>query len=551
MLFLKNFGIIETDFRRKGDEAMKKRLIASLTVMMMLHSAVYAVYAQEGFTDLAVQHWAYEAVTELVSKGTVSGYEDGSFRPDGLVTRAEFVKMIGPGESLRAQAFDDVPAEYWAYQDIMYSGLEAAEGNMFAPDRAITRGETIGLLWQRGGKPEEVYAPSVITKQAENKKAAAFVYTYGIMNGDDGVNLRLGETLTRAEAAALIVRGAKVTEETQKVDFVDKVSPEILQRVYEGIPLFEDTAYQQDKTFKNGEMANAALRLASDGGRVAYEKFPAYDSGFEHAYAKDLAIVANQCIGTDKLNAAFAEKEANHSDTLAALVYGMVKRANSMVNTGNADNYYADIKGELSGAANSCLTFAYENGIFLYGDGTLRPDSAVTAKEFAAVLLQLDDLIGSQTALTTDGQRVDYRIQKSAAEYPERAGQYACVLEGVPAAVYNAEFTMLSADKTADPKATYETAKGFRESFVKQLQKLVKTAEDSYGVTLRFTYFPSLVYDNGKGFSMRVLCEILDPGEGKDYEALFGKNTIQEISGPLEKGQKFYLEITTKYDIFN
>ena len=47
------------------------------------------------------------------------------------------------------------------------------------------------------------------------------------------INLRLADTLTRAEAAALIVRSRKVNASTAKTNFYDAVSPEVLKIAYE------------------------------------------------------------------------------------------------------------------------------------------------------------------------------------------------------------------------------------------------------------------------------------------------------------------------------
>ena len=45
------------------------------------------------FSDVSGEHWAKEAVEALADKGIISGFGDGSFKPDNNVTREEFVKM--------------------------------------------------------------------------------------------------------------------------------------------------------------------------------------------------------------------------------------------------------------------------------------------------------------------------------------------------------------------------------------------------------------------------------------------------------------------------
>lgn len=46
------------------------------------------------FTDVPKTHWAYKAIEELAEKGLINGYEDGTFKPDAPITRAEVAIII-------------------------------------------------------------------------------------------------------------------------------------------------------------------------------------------------------------------------------------------------------------------------------------------------------------------------------------------------------------------------------------------------------------------------------------------------------------------------
>ena len=82
------------------------------------------------FSDVSSEHWAAEAIAFTQQKGYLSGYEDGSFRPEQNITRAEAVKVINrmlgrtAEENVLAQESDgglffrDVPREHWAYDEI-------------------------------------------------------------------------------------------------------------------------------------------------------------------------------------------------------------------------------------------------------------------------------------------------------------------------------------------------------------------------------------------------------------------------------------------------
>ncbi|HHY20829.1 MAG TPA: S-layer homology domain-containing protein, partial [Bacilli bacterium] len=50
--------------------------------------------ATVSFTDVPASHWAHSSVQTLVANGLTSGYEDGSFRPNRAITRAEFSTFL-------------------------------------------------------------------------------------------------------------------------------------------------------------------------------------------------------------------------------------------------------------------------------------------------------------------------------------------------------------------------------------------------------------------------------------------------------------------------
>ncbi|MCK6078806.1 S-layer homology domain-containing protein, partial [Paenibacillus silvae] len=76
------------------------------------------------FTDVPADLWAAEAIAYVQSAGLMTGYQDGSFKPDGQLTRAEAVKVLNvlfkrsPLTGAATPSFSDVPATHWAYADI-------------------------------------------------------------------------------------------------------------------------------------------------------------------------------------------------------------------------------------------------------------------------------------------------------------------------------------------------------------------------------------------------------------------------------------------------
>ena len=95
-----------------------KKVIALVCVFAL---ALTTVAFGATYSDVAEDSAYYEAVETLNKLGIVNGYEDGTFKPEDGVTRAEMAKLIaciqGYGETAKGSAntgFTDVPASYWA-----------------------------------------------------------------------------------------------------------------------------------------------------------------------------------------------------------------------------------------------------------------------------------------------------------------------------------------------------------------------------------------------------------------------------------------------------
>lgn len=71
---------------------MKKIITIGLSAAMLI-STLTINFADTNFKDLE-NHWSKSNVEELVSKGIIDGYEDGTFKPDNEITVAEFMKII-------------------------------------------------------------------------------------------------------------------------------------------------------------------------------------------------------------------------------------------------------------------------------------------------------------------------------------------------------------------------------------------------------------------------------------------------------------------------
>jgi peptide/nickel transport system substrate-binding protein len=108
-----------------------------------------------GFKDVAASYWAYDEITALASKKVLAGYADGTFKPEGKVTREEFAKMIVVAKGLALvkparPTFTDVAASRWSYGYVEAAAkagyIQGIGGGKFAPAAQIKREDMAVLL---------------------------------------------------------------------------------------------------------------------------------------------------------------------------------------------------------------------------------------------------------------------------------------------------------------------------------------------------------------------------------------------------------------------
>ncbi|MBE7020284.1 MAG: S-layer homology domain-containing protein [Ruminococcaceae bacterium] len=519
---------------------MKK--IFCMILVLCLFSV--SVFANINFTDLTDSHWAYSYVSQLVTDGTVKGYEDGSFRPANTVTRAEFVKMLGVGPERRNTDYADVPASHWGYEYIMTSGFETS-GNNFYPGKNITRGETIELIWKRNGSKKGITAPKLILDQyKKNPDAVAWAYGYKVMVGDDGINLRLNDTLSRAEAATLIVRSREIDFTKAPSAFKDVVPESTMKMYFESFKLFDDgRLYSPDATVTNGEMSKAALRLAEDEFNFMYSSYNVKAS-FEHPYAKDVTVIADRCIKKGSASKEFADANANVENTLSAFSFAALQKTNSLISYGNINNTYSDISADIDSRKNVMLTFAYEKGIRMNSDGTIGALNNATHKDIAAFLIQFDHLIGMESAYSTakneNGKYIvkDVKLRSNINSYPANKDDYACIIDGIDNYVYERPYP------GSKPKESYNFSREYNDVFIAKLESLAEFINKNYGVEAELVMYPNLTWNNGKHFVLRLECNVKSVSKEISTKEAFSDSLITPVDEIIKPGAKYFIEIT-------
>ncbi|MDF2921730.1 MAG: S-layer domain protein [Paenibacillaceae bacterium] len=172
------------------------------------------------FPDVG-EHWAAEDINKLAAFGCISGYPDGTFKPGGWITRAEFVKILVSCLQLKkkdSKIFSDTEA-HWA-RDIIATAyshgiVSGYDGTIFGPDKPLTREHMAIMIVNALKLPvadEETDFRDVADLSHRSKAAIAIARKYDVINGYPDMTFKPMGSATRAEAAVVVARALKLAE---------------------------------------------------------------------------------------------------------------------------------------------------------------------------------------------------------------------------------------------------------------------------------------------------------------------------------------------------
>lgn len=189
-------------------------------VIFTVLSPIGALYAQEsGLTDIQ-GHWAGQQISAWYEKGLAGGYEDGTFRPDKSITRAEFITLVNRVFGFTQQKpvnFKDVNEGDWYYEEIAKANAVGyisgyADGTM-KPNNQITRQEVASILTRV--LKTKLANTADIAKFADygsipewSRGAINTVVNQGYMSGYPDNTFKPTRPITRAESIAVLDRAA-------------------------------------------------------------------------------------------------------------------------------------------------------------------------------------------------------------------------------------------------------------------------------------------------------------------------------------------------------
>ncbi|MEN9236038.1 MAG: S-layer homology domain-containing protein, partial [Gloeomargarita sp. GMQP_bins_25] len=171
--------------------------------------------------------WAESCIQQLANRGIIGGYPDGTFRPNNPVTRAEFATMINraflSGSGRGAMGFRDVPPGFWAYDAINQAAgagfLSGYPDGTFRPNQNIPRVQVLVAL-SSGLNLSPTQAPEVTLTRLYRDADAIPTYARPgvaaaseqqlVVNYPDVSLLRPNQLATRADVAASLCQSLQI-----------------------------------------------------------------------------------------------------------------------------------------------------------------------------------------------------------------------------------------------------------------------------------------------------------------------------------------------------
>jgi len=224
----------------------RKRILCGLISCIGLISFSFGYV----FSDLTEEHWAYNIVLEMHEKGIISGFYDGTFKPEDYVTKEQFAtllyKILKPSETGKL-SFADVTSDYWSksYVDVMgqYMEYKTINGNLYFEPGSFVKRESVAMALVKTLKLSEESANLALVNQFSDKaqispgaqRAVALCIEYRIMSGNADGTFNPKSYLKRAEISAVLNNVLKNVDK-ELLENATKSEPELPEQPEEIIP---------------------------------------------------------------------------------------------------------------------------------------------------------------------------------------------------------------------------------------------------------------------------------------------------------------------------
>lgn len=244
-------------------------LAAALTMSLAISSTALAAVP----SDIG-GHWAQGTIIQWTSKGYISGYEDGTFKPDNSITRAEFVRLVNQsmGYTKTGNAyFSDVSSSYWGYNDIqkgVAAGYVRGDGNgKFRPNDPVSRQEAAVMISQICGLGQDYSAAAKYTDYRYIPSWAAgyvgAVSKASIMSGYPDGDFKGDRYLSRAEAVIALDKAlnynASTTDDREVLKNYKLTDTSLKDKIIQGDLVISSSLSKKDVVLDNVKVEGSII----------------------------------------------------------------------------------------------------------------------------------------------------------------------------------------------------------------------------------------------------------------------------------------------------
>ena len=146
------------------NKGMTRAEAATMFTRLLRQRPVKGQRYNAGLNDIHAGDWYANTVGYAVQRGIVSGYPDGSFKPNKPITRAEFAAIASRFDALAQGndiAFSDLAPSHWGYNAIRSAAskgwISGYPDNTFRPEQAITRAEVTAITNRMLNRHADLY----------------------------------------------------------------------------------------------------------------------------------------------------------------------------------------------------------------------------------------------------------------------------------------------------------------------------------------------------------------------------------------------------------
>ena len=223
-------------------KSLKRITVICISAVLVASNGVFA------FPDVDETSKIGKAIVKMQQEGYIRGFDDGTFRPNATLTRAEFVTIINKmyGFKVAAEnAFTDIKADEWYYTDVL-CGVQAGyikghDDKTFRPNDTVTR-EQVCVMMNRILNVELIPYGKKITDEISDwaRDSVEKLVSNRFFTIEEGGKFRALQPITRGETCEALEKCiVDVPIEIVPVDLENMVREELEERLTKMINIME------------------------------------------------------------------------------------------------------------------------------------------------------------------------------------------------------------------------------------------------------------------------------------------------------------------------